>query len=161
MTLSNLRFNVWRSFVTMATNLPSCFFIPFLEQLLKFLVNFTLLKYVTSQRSYGFLNHKRADFWLPNFVFKRSLLSLLKCCIFEVFAKTFDCFGVRFVLLFWKEKPNFQNGQKSQKNRTNMNMILLFLAKPLDKHGVRQVHITYTPLFLISHELEFTDISTR
>ena len=39
----------------MATNLPSCFSIEFLEQLLKFLVNFTLLKYVMSQRSYGFL----------------------------------------------------------------------------------------------------------
>ena len=39
----------------MATNLPSCFFIQFLEQLLKFLVNFTLLKYDKSERSYGFL----------------------------------------------------------------------------------------------------------
>ena len=39
----------------MATNLPSCFSIQFLEQLLKFLVNFTLLKYVKSQISYGFL----------------------------------------------------------------------------------------------------------
>ena len=38
----------------MATNLPSCFSIQFLEQLLKFLVNFTLLKYVKSQRCYGF-----------------------------------------------------------------------------------------------------------
>ena len=37
----------------MATNLPSCFFIQFLERLLRFLVNFTLLKYVKSQRSYG------------------------------------------------------------------------------------------------------------
>ena len=54
MTWSNLRFNV-RSFVTMATNLPSCFSTEFLEQLLKFLLNFTLLKYVKSQRSYGFL----------------------------------------------------------------------------------------------------------
>ena len=35
--------------------LPACFTIQFLEQLLKFLVNFTLLKYVKSQRSYGFL----------------------------------------------------------------------------------------------------------
>ena len=25
-------------------------------------------------------NHKRADFWFPNFGFKRSLLSLLKRC---------------------------------------------------------------------------------
>ena len=39
----------------MATNLPSSFFIQILEQLLKFLVNFTVLKYVTSQRNYGFL----------------------------------------------------------------------------------------------------------
>ena len=78
MTWSNLRFNVSMSFVTMATNLPSWFFIQFLEQLLKFLVNFTLLKYVKSQRSYGFLITKELTFWLPNFGFKRSLLSLLK-----------------------------------------------------------------------------------
>ena len=46
----------------MATNLPSCFSIQFLEQLLKFLVNFTLLKYVKSQRSYGFLITKELIF---------------------------------------------------------------------------------------------------
>ena len=46
----------------MATNLPSCFSIQFLEQLLKFLVNFTLLKYVTSQRNYGFLITKELIF---------------------------------------------------------------------------------------------------
>ena len=62
MTWSNLRFNVCRSFVTMARNLPSCFSIQFLEQLLKFLVNFTLLKYVKSQRSYGFLITKELIF---------------------------------------------------------------------------------------------------
>ena len=63
----------------MATNLPSCFSIQFLEQLLKFLVNFTLLKYVKSFfKKLWLFNHKRADFWLPNFGFKRSLLSLLK-----------------------------------------------------------------------------------
>ena len=39
----------------MATNLPSRVSIQCLEQLLKFLVNFTLLKYVKSQRSYGSL----------------------------------------------------------------------------------------------------------
>ena len=48
----------------MATNLPSCFSIQFLEQLLKFLVNFTLLKYVKSQRSYGFLITKELIFGL-------------------------------------------------------------------------------------------------
>ena len=62
MTWSNLRFNVRRSFVTIATYLPSCFSIKFLEQLLKFLVNFTLLKYVKSQRSYGFLIKKELIF---------------------------------------------------------------------------------------------------
>ena len=46
----------------MATNLPFCFFIQFLEQLLKFLINFTLLKYVKSQRSYGFLITKELIF---------------------------------------------------------------------------------------------------
>ena len=62
----------------MATNLPVCFLIQLLEQLLKFLVNFTLLKYVKSQRSYGFLITKKLIFWLPVFGFKSSLLSLLK-----------------------------------------------------------------------------------
>ena len=61
----------------MATNLPSCLFIQFLEQLLKLLVNFTLLKYIKSQRSYGFLITKELSFGLPNFGFKRSFLSLL------------------------------------------------------------------------------------
>ena len=46
----------------MATNLLSCFSIQFLEQLLGFLVNFTLLKYVKSQRSYGFLITKELIF---------------------------------------------------------------------------------------------------
>ena len=46
----------------MATNLPSCFFIQFLGQILKFLVNFTLLKYVKSQRSFGFLITKELIF---------------------------------------------------------------------------------------------------
>ena len=46
----------------MAKNLPSCFLIQFLEQLLTFLVNFTLLKYVKSQRSYGFLITKELIF---------------------------------------------------------------------------------------------------
>ena len=46
----------------MATNLPSCFFIQNLEQLLKFLVNFTLLKYVKCQRNYGFLITEELSF---------------------------------------------------------------------------------------------------
>ena len=62
MTWSNLRFNVGRSFFTMATNLLSCFSIQFSEQLLKFLTNFTLLKYVKSQRNYGVLITKELIF---------------------------------------------------------------------------------------------------
>ena len=62
MTWSNLRFNISRSFVTMATNLPSFFSIQFLEQLLKFIVNLTLLKYAKSQRNYGFLITKELIF---------------------------------------------------------------------------------------------------
>ena len=46
----------------MATNLPSCFSIQFLEQPLKFPVNVTLLKYVKSKRSYGFLITKELIF---------------------------------------------------------------------------------------------------
>ena len=46
----------------MATNLPPCFSIQFIEQLMKFLVNFALLKYVKSQRSYGFLITKELIF---------------------------------------------------------------------------------------------------
>ena len=48
----------------MTTTLASCFFIQVLEQLLKFLVNVTLLKYVKSQRSYGFLITKELIFGL-------------------------------------------------------------------------------------------------
>ena len=54
----------------MAKNLPSCFSIQFLEQLLKFLVNFTLLKYVKSQRSYGFLITKELIFGFQILDFK-------------------------------------------------------------------------------------------
>ena len=46
----------------MAKNLPSCLFIQFLEQLVKFLVNFTLLKYVKCQIIYGFLITKELIF---------------------------------------------------------------------------------------------------
>ena len=77
MTWLNLRFNVLRPFVAMVTNLPSCFLIQFLQQLLKFFSNFPLLKYVKSQRRYGFLTTKELIFLLPNFDIFFSLCSLL------------------------------------------------------------------------------------
>ena len=58
------------TFVTMATNLASCFFIQFLEQLLKLLVNFTFLKYIKSQRSYDFLIRKELIFGFQLLDFK-------------------------------------------------------------------------------------------
>ena len=62
----------------MATNLPSCFSIQFFEQLLKFLVNFTLLKYVKSQRSYGFLITKELIFGFQILDLKDHFLASLK-----------------------------------------------------------------------------------
>ena len=44
---------------------------------------------------------------------------------------------------FRKKKPNIQNGQKGRENRTNMDTILLILAKPLDKNVTALVQITY------------------
>ena len=44
--------------------------------------------------------------------------------------------------------PNIQIGQNSQENRTNMDIILLILAKPLGKHGITHMHITYPPLWI-------------
>ena len=58
----------------------------------------------------------------------------------------FDCFGERFVPSILEKKLNFQNGQKSRKNGTNMDIILSFLAKSVDKHSITLVHITYPPL---------------
>ena len=73
-----------------------------------------------------------------------------------------DCCGVRFVHTFSKKRPNFQNGQKNRENRTNIDIILSFLAKPVDKHGITLVHITYPPLrasgVLNSHKLRIQQI---
>ena len=39
-----------------------------------------------------------------------------------------------------------KKSQTSWENKTNMDINLLFLAKPLDKHGVTLAHITYPRL---------------
>ena len=62
----------------MATNLPSCFSVQFLEQLMRFLVNFTLLKYVKSQRNYGFLITKELIFGFQFLDLKDHFLASLK-----------------------------------------------------------------------------------
>ena len=70
----------------MATNLPSCFFIQFLEQLLKLLVNFTLLKYVKSQKSHGFLITKELIFGFQILDLKDHFsASLMVMALIEIF----------------------------------------------------------------------------
>ena len=66
----------------------------------------------------------------------------------------FDCSGVMFVPLFSK-KAKLSKWPKSRKNRTNMDIILSFLAKPVDKHGITLVHITYPPLNVGSDFFQF------
>ena len=56
----------------------------------------------------------------------------------------FDCCGVRFVSPFSK-KAKLSKWPKSRENRTNMDIILSFLVKPVEKHGITLVHITYPP----------------
>ena len=69
----------------MATNLPSWFSIEVLELLLKFLVNFTLLKYVKSQRSYGFLITKELIFGFQILDLKDHFSASLKSPLLPVF----------------------------------------------------------------------------
>ena len=64
----------------------------------------------------------------------------------------FDCFGVTFVPHFGK-KTNFQNDRKSLENITNRNIMLSFLAKAQDKHGITLMHITYPPLLFYTEIL--------
>ena len=65
----------------------------------------------------------------------------------------FECFGVRFLLPFAKNKTKLSKWLTSREYRTNIDIILLFLGKPVDKRGITQVRITYPPLlfFQISH----------
>ena len=70
----------------------------------------------------------------------------------------FDCFGVRFVPLFLKKSQTFKMAKKPGK-RTNMDIILSFLAKPLDKHGITPVHITYPPLSPESKKIFLDEIA--
>ena len=85
----------------MATNLPSCFSVQFLQQLLKFLVNFTLLKYVKSQRSYGFLITKELIFGFLILDLKDHFsASLIILVIVDLIKIVTFLIGLRSLLLF-------------------------------------------------------------
>ena len=55
----------------------------------------------------------------------------------------FDCCGVKVCLSIFEKKAKLSNDQKSLENRTNMDIILSFLAKPVDKHGIPWKFIFY------------------
>ena len=81
--------------------------------------------------------------------YKRAFLKKLSlnCRTFQKLTRNIlsDCFGASFVPLVSK-KAKLSKWPKSRENRTNMDIILLFLVKPLDKHGITLVRITYPPL---------------
>ena len=72
---------------------------------------------------------------------------LLNCCTFEKLSGNIllDLFGATFVSPISK-KAKLSKWPKILEDRTNMDIILLFLAKPLEKHGTTLVHMTYPPL---------------
>ena len=70
------------------------------------------------------------------------------CCTFEKLTQ-----NIPFTQLcptIFEKMPDFQNDQRSRENRTNMDIILLFLAKQPDKHGITPLHITIPPLMIES-----------
>ena len=108
----------------MATNLPSCFSIEFSEQFLKFLVNFTLLKYVKSQRRYGFLITKELifgfqildlkDHFSASLMFRLKLLIINKSKgthskISVIAHFTLSSFTLDLISCFWPIFVDFQN----------------------------------------------------
>ena len=62
----------------MATNLLSCFSIQFLEPTPEVSSKLYFVEICQVSEKLRLFNHKRAEFLLPNFEFKRSLLTLLK-----------------------------------------------------------------------------------
>ena len=72
MTLSN-----GRSFVTMAINLPSCFSFKFFRTPPEVSSKLYFVEICYILEKLWLFNHKRSDFWFPNFGFKRLLPSLL------------------------------------------------------------------------------------
>ena len=82
----------------MATSLPSCFSIQFSEQLLKVLGNFTLLKYVKSQRSYGFLIRKELIFGFQILDLKDHFSASLNVA-FSFVLECEECFSINLDLL--------------------------------------------------------------
>ena len=102
----------------MGTNLPSCFSIEFLEQLLKFLVNFVEICLV-SEKLWLF-NHKRADFWFPNFEFKTSFLSLLELQLHDaIYLPRFYSSSLTHILSLSNSQNNVASIQKNRGDKSH------------------------------------------
>ena len=100
----------------MATNLPFCFSIQFLEQLLKFLVNFTLLKYVTSQRSYGYLITKELTFGFQILDLKDHFSASLNSLVVNLSKRTvtgIERSVLKLGLTFCPSQKNFNKEKRS------------------------------------------------
>ena len=102
----------------------------------KFFVEKTFCSYLLLGLSWFFSQNSRA--FLKNCYFIVSFKNWLKCYVWLLCCKV--------CLPIFEKKSNFQSGQKSRENRTNMNIIISFEAKPVDNHGITLVHITYPPL---------------
>ena len=76
-----------------------------------------------------------------------SLFFTQNSCTFWTKNTLFDYSGVRFVPPFSK-KAKLSKWPKSREARTNINIILSVLTKPLDKHGITLVHIIYPSLYV-------------
>ena len=77
MTWSNLRFNVSRSFVIHGNKSTILLFYSIFRTTPEVSSKLYFVEICKSIREVMAFNHKRTNFWLPNFGFKRSLLSLL------------------------------------------------------------------------------------
>ena len=84
--------------------------------------------------------------------FSQNSRAFLKNCYFIVVS--LKIWPKYHVWLLWskvcspifEKKAKLSKWPKSRENRTNIDIILSFLAKPVDKHGTTLVHITYPPL---------------
>ena len=116
----------------MATNLSSCFLFQFLEQLLKFLVNFTLLKYVKSQRSYGFLITKELIFGFQILDLKDHFSASLSIYAVKLSIKLSMSFSQRQKILkcLWSKIFELQKCGHTEKSNygLNLSIMLMFLT---------------------------------
>ena len=107
----------------MVKKLPYCFSVQFSEQLLKFLADFFLLKYVKFQRSYGFLT----DFWLQILDLKDHFTASLRETTFNLRYKWFQMSILSPFQMFGCAR---NHGNKFQ-NHISFGGIVKFIGHPL------------------------------